>query len=130
MSFLDSLESNLKSLESRDETALGDKEDRKKREAERAYAQAASPYAEQLRTGAFTNALLSEATRIGHSKRIKINIAWLGSVLRLEARDKKLELRPTPEGVVAAFLENNVETESQGVDLNSDPAALAHAWLG
>lgn len=129
MSFLDNLESNLKALESRDEGAHSSKEDRKRREDEQARAQAAAPYAEQLQSGPFVKELLTHATAIGHTMRTKVHLAWLGTTLRLEARDRKLELRPTGEGVVAAFLENNVEVKREKIDLAGDPAKLAQVWL-
>jgi len=44
------------------------------------------------------------ATRAGFSRRTKVNFIWLGTTLRLEARGSKLELRPTPQGIVAAFV--------------------------
>jgi hypothetical protein len=129
MSFLDSLENNLKALESRDEGANNSKEDQQRREAERTRATAAAPYAEQLQSGPFVKELLTRATVIGHALRTKVHMAWLGTTLRLEARDRKLELRPTGEGVVAAFLENNVEVRSEKIDLTGDPGKLAEQWL-
>ena len=129
MSFLDSLENSLKSLESRDESQQQTKDDQKRREAERLQAQAAAPFAEQLKSGPFTASLLQRATAIGHTKRAKIHIAWIGTTLRLEARDRKLELRPTADGVLAVFLRHNEVESTQQLDLNSDSAALAEAWL-
>ncbi len=129
MGFLDNLESNLKALESRDEGSNSSQEERKRREDEQARARAAAPYAEQLQAGSFVHDLLTHATAIGHTMRTKVHMAWLGTTLRLEARDRKLELRPTGEGVVAAFLENNVEVRREPVDLSGDPAKLAQVWL-
>ena len=129
MSFLDSLENSLKSLESRDESQQQTKDDQKRREAERLQAQAAAPFAEQLKSGPFTASLLQRATAIGHTRRTKIHIAWIGTTLRLEARDRKLELRPTADGVQAVFLRQNQVESTRQLDLNSDPAALADAWL-
>jgi hypothetical protein len=129
MSYLDSLEDNLKNLESREDTAQRDKEDRQRRDVEWARAQAAAPYAEQLRSGPFTQALLNEATRIGHSQRTKVHIAWMDAILRLEARDRKLELRPTGAGVVAVFFENKQEVRTEPVDLAGDASQLAERWL-
>ncbi len=129
MSFLDSLEDNLKSLESQDESAQRDKEDRTRREAERVQAQAAAPFAEALRTGPFTAGLLDESIRIGHGQRMKIHIAWLGTTLRLEARERKLELRPTGEGVVGVFMRDGQENRTEKVDLGGDAAKLAAEWL-
>src|SRR5271165_2190532 len=125
MSFLDNLESSLKSLESRDEAAQQGKEDRRYREAEEAKAIAAAPYAEALREGPFAAGLLNEAAVLGHGLRTKVRITWIGTTLRLEARERRLELRPSSDGVVAVFLENGSETATRTVDLTSNPAALA-----
>ena len=74
--------------------------------------------------------LLRQAARIGHSMRTKVHIAWLGPALRLEARDRRLELRPTPEGVVAVETGNGGEIRSRPVDLQGNPEALLREWLG
>ena len=95
MSFLDNLENNLKSLESREEAGGSAEQQRIARERERAQSLAAAPYAEKLKKGPFTAELLKQAARIGFEKRTKIQVAWLGSTLRLEARDRRVELRPT-----------------------------------
>src|ERR1700686_1032318 len=115
MSFLDNLENNLKNLESYDEKEPA--MDRERREAESREARAAAPHAEQLRESGFTKELLNHATRLGFAKRVKVHIVWLGTTLRLEARDRKLELRPTPEGVWAVFVENGTEVRTEPVDL-------------
>jgi hypothetical protein len=128
MSFLDNLENNLKSLESREEGAP-DRRTQARRDSERAIAQASAAYAEQLRKGPYTAELLRQLTRIGHTMRTKVNPAWIGSTLRLEARGRRLELRPTPEGVVAAFLENGGEVRAKTVDLAGSPEELAREWL-
>ena len=129
MSFLDNLESNLKSLESQEEAADSVQREARARAGQRATAQAAAPFAEELRKGRFTDELLKHAVRLGHRQRVKVHIAWLGSTLRLEARERRLELRPTPQGVIAAYLENNQETRSFPVDLKDDPERLAREWL-
>ena len=128
MSFLDNLENNLKSLESRDEKGA-DQSERQQREAERARALAAAPWAEKLKDSRFTQELLEHATRLGHPLRAKIDITCLGQTLRLEARDRKLELRPTADGVIAAFLLNNAEVRAHPVDLGGKAAELAREWL-
>ena len=129
MSFLDNLENSLKSLESRDETAQQDKENRKKQEAELALAQAISPAAEQLRSGPFTAALLDESARIGHSLRTKVHITWLGTTLRLDARERRLELKPASDGVQASFFENGVQQSQEAADLQSSGTEFARRWL-
>jgi hypothetical protein len=130
MSFSDNLENDLKNLESRDERdpALAGRNQRQ-RASQRAGALAAAPYAEKLKTGTFTSGLLSSATRIGHGLRTKVNIYWMGSTLRLQAREHKLELRPGPDGVIAHFSVNGEETRTQKIDLNGDPEKLAKQWL-
>jgi hypothetical protein len=54
---------------------------------------------------------------------------WLGTTLRLEAREKRLELRPTPRGIVAAYLENGQETRVEALDLKDNPEDLVRQWL-
>jgi hypothetical protein len=59
-----------------------------------------------------------------------VHVAWLGSNLRLEARERRLELRPTPEGIVAVYFdENNRETRTEALDLNGSPENLLREWL-
>jgi hypothetical protein len=127
MSFLDNLENNLKSLEGRDEAA--DRGNARQQEAERRKALAAAPSAERLKSAPFTAELLRQATRAGHQARTKVHLAWLGTTLRLEARERRLELRPTPDGVVAVFLDNGREVRVQPIDLEGDPQALVREWL-
>jgi hypothetical protein len=129
MSFLDNLESNLKSMESREERGDQHSRDAKVRDSERARAQASAVYAEQLRKGPYAAELLKQAARLGHAMRTKVHLAWLGTILRLEARGSKLELRPTQQGIVAAFIENNVEVRSVPVDLAGNPESLVREWL-
>src|SRR5574337_1022665 len=99
MGFLDNLESNLESLESRDERES--QRDRQRRADDAAAVRATAPFAEALKGSAFTSELLNHVTRRGFARRVKVHIVWLGDTLRLEAREKKLELRPTAEGIIA-----------------------------
>src|SRR5579883_2478241 len=92
MSFLDNLENNLKNLESREEGG-GAAEQQRQRERARAAALAAAPYAEELKKGPFTAELLKQAARVGFEKRTKVHVAWLGSTLRLEVRERSEERR-------------------------------------
>jgi hypothetical protein len=130
MSFLDDLENNLKSMESREEGRDSAEREARQRTTERARAQAAAPYAEELRKSPFTDELLRQTTRVGHAVRTKIQVAWLGATLRLEARERRLELRPTAGGVVAVSIEEGREVGWEPVDLSGDPAVLLRAWLG
>lgn len=129
MSFLDNLENSLKSLESSEQGKEDAERAHRTREQERAQAQAVAPFAEQLKQSGYTAELLKQAARVGFSLRTKIHIAWLGSTLRLEARDKRLELRPTAQGIVAAYIENGQETRSEPCDLTGNPEDLVRGWL-
>jgi hypothetical protein len=130
MSFLDSLENNLKSLENQEERdPARAAELRQQREADRNRALAAAPYAEELKKGKFTAALLDHATRIGHTLRTKVQIIWIDTTLRLQARERRLDLQPTGEGIRAIFMENGTETANRLLNLNADPEALAREWL-
>src|ERR1700691_3558719 len=130
MSFLDNLESNLKALESRSERdpdALA--REAAAREAARSVALEIAPYAEDLRNGPFKDGLLTACRDIGHRTRILVRPVWVDSMLRLEAGAKKLELRPTPSGVLAVFFDGGREQQSTPIDLSGDPVKLAEKWL-
>jgi hypothetical protein len=130
MSFLDNLENNLKALESREEKdpqAAARKA--AQREAARSAALEIAPHAEALRNGPFKDGLLTACRDIGHRQRILVRPVWVDSTLRLEAGVKKLELRPTPSGVLAVFFQGGVEQESIPIDLSSDPVKVAEKWL-
>jgi hypothetical protein len=129
MSFLDNLENNLKSLESQEEGKESAERQHREREHQRAAAQAVAPFAEQLKKGPFTAELLKQTTRVGHSLRVMVRTTWLGANLRLEARDLKLELRPTPTGIDAVYLEDNREVRTERLNLESSPEQLLRAWL-
>jgi hypothetical protein len=130
MSFLDNLENNLKALESQEEKdpqALARKA--AQREAARSAALEIAPHADALRNGPFKDGLLTACRDIGHRQRILVRPVWVDSTLRLEAGVKKLELRPTPTGVLAVFFQGGVEQESIPIDLSSDPVKVAEKWL-
>jgi len=125
MSFLDNLENNLKSLESREESNDSAEQQQRARERARAEAQAAAPWAEELKKGPFTAELLKQAARVGFEKRTKVHVAWMGSTLKLEAREQKVELRPTGSGVQAIYSDGRTET----VDLKGNAEAFIRGWL-
>jgi len=127
MSFLDNLENNLKSLESREEK---DPAEYERREQKRNLARATAPWAAQLKAAPFTQALFEHATLAGHRLRTKVYMSWFDDVLTLQAKERKLELRPTPNGIVAAFIEADREETLQMLDLKGDAAALIQQWLG
>ncbi len=129
MGFLDNLENNLKSLESQEDRQGDAERQRRARENARSNALAAAPWAEELKKGRYTADLLRLATRVGHEMRVKVHVAWLGAILRLEARDRRLEFRPTAEGVVAVPIEAGKEGAAQPVDLSGSPESLLRQWL-
>jgi hypothetical protein len=119
MSFSDNLENTLKNLEARQE-----------RERPSPRKNRRDPVAvENLRGSRFAAELLSAATRIGHGYRTKVHIFWLGGTLRLEAREHRLEVRPTPEGLIAVFLVGGAETHREKVSLDGKAEALAKRWM-
>ena len=126
MSYLDNLENNLKALESREERTPASK---KRPEADRNRAKATQPFAEQLRNGDFTKKLLDHVVQLAHGVRTKVYISWSGNSLRLDARDRRLELQPTPEGVFAVFSAGYDVTARHKIDLNGDPEVLAKDFL-
>jgi hypothetical protein len=129
MSFLDNLENNLKSLESSEQGKDDAERAHRTRESERARAQAVAPFAEELKNSPFTADLLNQAARVGFSMRTKVRVAWLGSTLCLEAREKRLELRPTPQGIVAGYFEDGRETRTEACDLTGSAEDLVRRWL-
>jgi hypothetical protein len=127
MSFLDNLENNLKALEGREQGGL---EDRARRDADRKQTLAAAPFAEQLKTGEFTKALMQQATRAGFQLRTKVNFTWIGTTLRLDGREQRLELRPTADGVMAVYLAGGNEVRREQVDLGGSPDDVLRTWVG
>lgn len=125
MSFLDNLENNLKSLESRDEPGA----DSRRRDRERDLALASAPWAERLKNEPFTRKLMQQATIAGRQRRMKVNLMWIGTAFRLEARGHRLELRPGPKGITAVFMNGADEIRQKPVDISADPQALIAEWM-
>jgi len=121
MSFLDNLENNLKALESTEPALM---EDRRRRDAEKRDAIAAGPWADKLKSSPWVGKFMRDLTRGGHSRRTKINFAWIGRILRAEALDQRLEIVPTPTGVDAVWTDRRVP-----VDLAGEPDKLVQEWL-
>ena len=126
MSFLDSLENNLKALEGREQGGL---DDHKRRDSERQRSAASAPWAERLKTSPYTQALLAQATRVGFQMRIKVNFLWLGTTLRLEARNFRLELRPSAAGIEVVTLKDASELKRQVIDLAGSPEDILTPWM-
>jgi hypothetical protein len=58
-----------------------------------------------------------------------VRFTWLDTTLRLEAKERRLDLKPTAQGVEATFFIDNESTSQQMLTLNEDPEALARQWL-
>jgi hypothetical protein len=131
MSFLDNLENNLKALESQEEKDPETvKRDRERREAERNAALLRAPHVDALKNSAFTSELLTQCRAIGRGQRVLVQFTWIGENLRLDAKPKRMELIPTPEGITAVLSLNGMETARVAVDpQRDDPAELAGRWL-
>jgi hypothetical protein len=131
MSFLDNLENNLKALESQEEKDPAQvKLDRDRREAERNAALLRAPHVEALKSSPFTSALLTECRTIGHGQRVLVKFTWIGETLRLDAKAKRMELIPAPEGIAVVFSEGGFETGREMADPETgDAAGLARRWL-
>jgi hypothetical protein len=126
MGFLDNLESDLKSLEKQEER---DPAVQKRRNAERASALAAAVWAEKLKKSPYTQDVLAAAARISHQIRSRIHVAWLETALKLELKERRLELRPAADGIVAVFLRAGKEEKVAPVDLNANGSELVQDWL-
>ena len=131
MSFLDNLENNLKALESVEEKDPEKvQREKERREADRNAALSRAPHVEALKSSAFTTELLTQCRTIGHGQRVLVRFTWIGENLRLDARNKRMELTPTPEGIVAVWSTDGLETGRSVVDpQRDDAAALARRWL-
>jgi hypothetical protein len=131
MSFLDNLENNLKALEKQDERDPEKlQREHERREAERTAALLRAPHVEALKKSPFTLELLSQCRVIGHGQRVLVQFTWLGEILRLDAKTKRMELLPTPDGIIAVFSVAGEERERANIDPQiDDPAVLARRWL-
>jgi hypothetical protein len=72
---------------------------------------------------------MQQATLAGRPRRIKVNLMWIGTTLRLEARGHRLELRPGAKGVAAVFLRASEEIRQEPIDLSGDPQKLVNKWM-
>ncbi len=126
MSFLDNLENNLKALESRDESSA---DGGRRRDHDRAQAVAAAPWAERLKKEPFAQQMMQQATLAGRQRRIKVNLMWIDTTLRFEARGNRLELRPGAKGITAVFMHGAHDVRHMPVDLSTDPQPLVSNWM-
>jgi hypothetical protein len=132
VSYLDNLENNLKALENQEEKDPEKvQRDRERREAERNAALLRAPFVEALKSSAFTSELLTQCRTIGHGQRVLVQFVWVGETLRLNAKNKRMDLMPSAEGIVAVMSLDGMETDRATVDPNKDDAgALARRFLG
>jgi hypothetical protein len=131
MSFLDNLENTLKALERQEEKdPEKQRRDREQRDAERTAAILRAPHVEALRDSAFTSELLGQCRVVGRELKVLVQFTWIGENLRLDAKEKRMELMPTAEGILAVMSKDGAETGQTAVDLaKDDAAALARRWL-
>lgn len=129
MGFLDNLENDLKNLERETPDPAEQARERERADARRASSAASAPWAEKLKKSSYVNDLLTHATRLGHESRTKINMRWDGPVLRLDARERRLDLEPTGTGIQARFYVAGQETAAEPVDLGGKAEQLARRWL-
>jgi hypothetical protein len=131
MSYLDNLENNLKALENQEERDPQKvRREQERREAERTAALLRAPHAEALKNSPFTLELLTQCRAIGHQQRVLVQFTWLGETLRLDAKEKRMLLAPTSEGIAAVFSVNGDEMGRATIDPQVDDAgALARRWL-
>ena len=127
MGFLDNLESSLKSLESQEERDANSAE---RRHSERIRTMAVAPWAVRLRDSNYVKTLFDKAAVRGHQLRTKIYMAWFDSTLRLEARGRVLELKPTTDGIVADYTDAQGDPVREPIDLDGDPDQLLEHWIG
>lgn len=131
MSFLDNLENTLKALERQEEKdPEKQKRDREQRDAERNAAILRAPHVEALRDSAFTSELLGQCRVVGREQKVLVQFTWIGENLRLDAKEKRMELVPTADGIVAVMSVDGVEKVQEEVNpATDDAAALARRWL-
>ena len=126
MSFLDNLQNNLKALENLEQGGI---DESRRRDADRARALEVEPWADRLKSSPWTSTLMQLATRAGFSRRMKVNFIWLGTTLRLEAREQRLELRPAPDCVNAVFLFDGNEVKRTDLNLEGTPQPVLDDWM-
>ena len=126
MGFLDNLENAVKSMEAQDQQDPLAEQRRRDHQKE---ARIAAPYAEELRNGPFSAALMNFVADLSFDYRTKVLIAWIDTTLRFEARGHRLELRPTADGIVSVFMNGREELRSERVTARTNPEKLAREFL-
>ncbi|MEO5924987.1 MAG: hypothetical protein ABIR70_14295 [Bryobacteraceae bacterium] len=131
MGFLDNLENTLKALERQEERDPEKvRRDQERREADRNASIQRAPHVEALRSSAFTQELLGQCRVVGREQKVLVQFTWLDENLRLDAKEKRMELVPTAEGIIAVFSQDGAEVSQEKVNPETDNAeALARKWL-
>jgi hypothetical protein len=89
-----------------------------------------APFVEALKSSPFTDTRLTECRAGGREQRVLVQFLWIGENLRLNAKNKRMELMPSPEGIIAVQSVDGLETGRTTIDpQKDDPAALARNWL-
>jgi len=127
MDFLDNLENSLKNLEQQQER---DPNAAARQMEARRLASEIAPWADALKKSAYVQSLFEKAAVAGHRLRSKIYMAWLENTLRLEAKGRWCEIRPTASGIQYEFVSADGSTLAEPLDLSSDPDTLLGRWLG
>ena len=126
MGFLDNLENAVKSMEAQDQHDPLAEQRRRDHQKE---ARIAAPYAEELRNGPFSAALMNFVADLSFDYRTKVLVAWIDTTLRFEARGHRLELRPTADGIVSVFMNGREELRTERVTAKTNPEKLAREFL-
>jgi len=130
MSYLDNLENSLKALESQEEKDPATMQRHAEARAqEREAAVKRAPHARALQSSTFTGQLLGACRQLGPRLGMYVQITWIDGVLRLEAREQRLELTPTTDGVDAVYSSGGREQRRETINLDDDGALLAKKWM-
>ena len=72
---------------------------------------------------------MRQSTHAGFQRRIKVNLIWIGTTLRLEALGHRFEVRPDADGIKGVFIYGHQEFEEVMIDLSGDPKGLVADWM-
>ncbi len=67
---------------------------------------------------------------VGREHKLLVQFAWIEDNLRLDAKEKRMELVPTAEGIVAVLSQDGAEVSRESVNPETDNAEkLVRRWL-
>ena len=90
-------------------------------ESDRARNLAVAPWSEKLKNSPYTNDLFDKAVAAGHRRRTKVYLARIDNAFGWRRKKGDLKLKPTPDGIVAEYVEPNGELKTEIVDLSEIP---------